>query len=258
MRVVSKFLGISLLASASCLVAATSEQDSSESTYRSRSHHFGIGYAKPITMGSQNNYYEKLFSSPSGYPEFWGEFTFLSLGMGFDLGASFRTGLYQDSGKSALKNNNLDLDVNPNPGDLQEGDVDSSQKSRLTLIPFQTALNLSYSPFVSRLLIFNVWSGVSFTYVENSTQANIDSSIDQSDVVPYVNSGFNQEQVMGASISFDVSRLDPSAAYSLKVYGINGIFFTPFYQTVSTVKNSVGIYDRDVFGLMFSFETTGS
>lgn len=226
-----------------------------EDSYKSRGYHFGFGLAQPTSIGSENNYYEKLFSSPSTYPEIWGEFTLLPIGGGLDLGVSIRSGVYKDTGNSALKSGSLDLDANR---DLEDGDVDSTQRSRLTIIPFQAAVNLSYSPFKSRIVVFNVWNGLSYTFIENTTQASLDSTIDQSDVTPYVNSGFNQEGVVGASISFDVSRIDPSAAYSLKVYGINGIFLTPFYQKVSTLVNKVGVYDRDIIGLMFSFETVGT
>ncbi|SME87747.1 hypothetical protein [Pseudobacteriovorax antillogorgiicola] len=231
------------------------EIENSSPTRRHRTYHFGIGVARPMSIGNDYNHYEKLFGSGSAYPEIWGEYSFLTLGGGFDLGVSFRTGLYQDSGKSA---GNIDVPDGGLEQDLSDSDVDATQKSQLTLIPLQTSLSLSYAPFSSRFLVASVWGGLSYTYVENTTQANLDSSVDQSEVVPFVNSGFNVEQVVGASLSFDVSKIDPRAAYSLKVYGISGIFLTPFFQTVTTVSNEVGVYDRTTLGVMFSFEATGT
>ena len=258
-RLKAKALIIFLLA-ASPLIANEDESSQNEvQDHRQRGYHFGIGLAKPIEIGNQYNHYEKLFGAGSTYPEIWGEFSFLQIGFGLDLGASFRAGFYKDKGKSVSKSGTLDLGSSDSLNqDISDSDIDGSQKSLLTMIPLQAALNLSYSPFMSRFLIFNFWSGISYTFIENTTQANLDSSVDQSDVLPYVNSGFNQEQVSGASISFDVSRIDPRASYSLKVYGISGIFLTPFIQNVSTIKNKVGVYDRQIMGLMFSFETTGT
>lgn len=214
-----------------------------------RKKHFGIGIAKPLSIGADNNHYEKLFGSGSNYPEFWTDYNLLPIGWGFDFGVSFRAGLYRDSGKGAKSLAS---------GELGDSDVDTSQKSILTLIPIQAAANISFSPFANRFMVFNVWSGLSFTYVENTLQANLDDEIDQADVKPYVNSGFNQESITGASISFDMSSLDVRSAYSMKVYGISGVFLTPYVQIVTTIDNKVGVYDRTLLGVMLSFETMGS
>ena len=230
-------------------------EEGAGSSFKHRGYHFGIGLAKAVSIGNDYNHYEKLFGGGSTYPEIWGEFTLLPIGWGFDLGGSLRAGYYRDSGKSAK---DLELSSGSYQGDLADNQIDSMQKSILTMIPLQASLNLTYAPFPARFLVLNGWVGMSYTFIENTTQANLDSAIDQSDIEPFVNSGFNQERVAGVSMSFDVSQIDPIASYSLKVYGISGIFLTPFVQNVVTVKGKVGKYDRQVMGVMFSFETTGT
>ncbi len=164
-------------------------------------------------------------------------------------------GYYRDTGHSAIRSTDLVLGGGGLNRDITEAEVDHSQKSVLTIVPLQGVISLGFSPFAARWVVANLWGGFGLTYIENTTKADLGDDADQADVKPYLNSGWNREQVIGASLSFDISALSPRDAYSLRVYGIESIYLTPYFQTVATRKNKVGIYDRSMMGLMFTFET---
>ena len=226
-----------------------------EDQVKGRAYNFGLGLAHIAAIGNEYNHYEKLFGSPSIYPEIWGEYSPLHLGWGFEVSLGIHLGIYRDTGKSVRRTDDLEISSGGLGRDIRDDEIDPSQKSVLTLIPVQGVVSLGYTPFNSRFIVANVWSGIGFTYVENTTKAALSTDIDQSDVKPYINSGWNREKVTGASISFDLSGISAWDTYSLKVHGIEAIYITPYYQTVTTIKNKVGKYDRRMMGLMFTFET---
>lgn len=216
-----------------------------------RGYHFGIGAGQPQSIGGEYNFYEKLFNTPSWYPELWGEYYFLNYGL--DLGLRMKLGYYSDQGYAAtgLADEQLPLER-----DLADAEVARDQDSELTLIPAQLALVLSGSPFRQRWVVFQAWFGYQWLYVQNTMQAEDVASAGGEEVTPATNVGWNDEQVIGAAISFDLSWADQRSAYSMRVYGVSGIYLTPFVEITTTSKNRQGLYDRDVIGLMFTFETT--
>ncbi|NRA67049.1 MAG: hypothetical protein HRU19_21350 [Pseudobacteriovorax sp.] len=227
------------------------QQDDIEERAFNRDYHFGIGIGKFSSIGNDYNHYEKLFGEPAIYPEFWVERSILPLPFGLDLSLGFRIGMYQDKGKSA-EGVGFDGQLN---ADLDDSEVTSGQKSRLTLIPIQLISTISYTPFDRRWVIINFFAGLSQTYIENTLEPASSEGSDGSSVKPFVNSGWNQEVVTGASLSFDISAIDTSSSYSLRVYGIERMFLTPFLQIVTTAKDTVGTFDREMYGIMFTFET---
>ena len=248
-------LTVLLTSAAPCFGAKGFSLVGEDPSVSNRDYHFGFGVAKFSEIGNKYNHYEKLFSSPSLYPTFWIERSALALPFGIDLSGGLRFGYYSDEGKSAKRSSTLVLDGGELDRDLDDSEVDASQQSRLTMIPIDLVLNASISPFAGRWVAANVWAGWGFNFVENTTQAKLASDVDQSEVTPFVNSGWNKELVTGASLSFDITKLDSISSYSLKVYGVESIFITPFLQIVKTLENEVGTYDREMYGLMFTFET---
>ena len=222
-----------LLPTTTSFSAIENEEDSGSRT--DREYHFGIGAAKITSIGNGYDHYQKLFGNPSIYPEFWADYSFWA-GWGFDVGVGLRLGAYKDSGHSATRFGGIVVGEDGLEQDLPDGAVDTSQTSQLSLLPIQGVVTLGYSPFASRWVVANVWTGVGLTYVENTTKANVGDNVDSGDIETYINSGWNNESVFGASISFDLTSLDAWDAYSMSVHGVDGIFITPFFQTVKTVK----------------------
>lgn len=219
-----------------------------------KEYNFGLGVAYLSDIGNEYNHYEKLFGKPNIYPEFWADYSPLSWKW-FDLSLGLHIGYYRDTGHSAKRTEEQELQEGGLSRDLTDEDVDKTQKSRLALIPVQGVASIGISPFTRRWIVANFWGGIGFTYVENTTEADLGSDVSQSDIQPYLNSGWNRERVLGASLSIDLSWISARDAYSLKVHGIEAIYLTPFYQKVVTSKNKVGIYDRTMLGLMFTFES---
>lgn len=222
---------------------------------KNRDYHFGFGVAKFSAIGNEYNHYEKLFSSPSLYPTFWVERSVLALPYGIDLSAGLRFGYYSDTGKSARPLGANSIGENGLERDLSDDEIDNTQESNLRMIPIDFVLNASISPFSGRWIALNFWAGIGYNFIENSTKADLPDDVDQGNVTPFVNSGWNQETVSGFSFSIDVTKLDSISAYSLRVYGIESLFITPFVQMVTTTDDKLGTYDRDMYGLMFTFET---
>lgn len=220
---------------------------SSQSRWKKRAYHFGVGIAKPNSFGNEYNHYEKLFGKPRIHPQVWGEYYFFNLGV--DIGFRSSIAYYTARGNVAK---NLDPNSFPLEQDLTDDQIDHSQVSRLTLIPVQAAAVISYSPLPSRWLILQGWYGRQWVYVQN-TMAPKDS--EQEAGTTFLNNGWNEEQVYGAAISLDLSWIDHRSTYSMKVFGISGIYLTPFFEVHKAVKSRFGAYDRSNYGLMFTFES---
>lgn len=220
----------------------------------SNHYHMGIGIAQPSSFGNDYNHYNKLFGGPSTYPEFFVDYRLISLGDHFDFGFLFKIGFYRDSGKSVQYSDSIDLSNGQLERDLSDNEVDQTQKSVLTIIPTQMALSTSYRPLSSDSILISAWMGLGYSYIENTTIARVSSSLTDGEITPYLNSGFNTELVQGVSVALDVSWIDPRSSYTLRVYGVENIYFTPFFQNVKTLNNTVGTYDRQVIGMMFSFD----
>lgn len=221
-----------------------------QTSSRARAYHFGVGAAKPFSIGNQYNHYDKLFGAPELYPEVWGEYYFLHF-VGFNLGFRSKLAYYSDKGNPAR---NVGTTNFPLETDLTDDQVDTSQDSHLTLIPIETSLALSYSPWASRPIVVQGWYGLNWVFVENTMSPKTDaSSAGNSEV--FLNQGWNREATYGLAMSFSLSWLDQKAAYSLEVFGITNMYVTPFFESVTGQQTSYGVFDRETFGVMFTFET---
>lgn len=216
-----------------------------------RAYHFGIGAAQPQTIGNQYNHYEKMYGTAPIYPELWGEYYFLG-GLGFDVGIRTKLGYYHDSGHPVQGVSSSDL---PLERDLTDDEIARSQSSDLSIIPMQISLALNFNPFESRFISLQAWHGKQFSYVQNSMGASLNAENAEGST-SFLNKGFNRETVSGAAISIKINALDSRASHSLMVYGIKGIYVTPFIEITETEQAKMGVFDRRVAGIMFTFETT--
>lgn len=238
------------------LAEITSPDDKSKVTVREskgavrRAYHFGIGAAQPQTIGNQYNHYEKMYGVAPIYPELWGEYYFLG-GLGFDFGVRTKLGYYHDSGHPVQGISSTEF---PIERDLTDDEIARSQSSDLSIIPMQLSFALNFNPWDSRFISLQAWHGKQFSYVQNSMGSSANSESDGS--TSFLNKGFNRETVSGAALSIKINALDHRAAQSLRVFGIRGIYITPFVEIIETEQAKMGIFDRQVAGVMFTFETT--
>ena len=236
---------------AATLLEREADQSSENAVYsKARRYHFGVGAAKPLKIGNDYNHYSLLFGAPELYPEVWGEYYFLHFGV--DFGFRMKLAYYSDKGRPA---DNINATKFPYEADLDHDNVDENQDSQLTLVPIETSLSVSYSPFFGRYLVFQAWFGHQFVYVENTMRPKQVSDAGESAQI-FLNQGWNRELTSGFALSIDLSWLEPRAAYAMNAYGVSGIFMTPFYERVDGRSTSYGVYDRETFGLMFTFEST--
>ncbi|MFW7377871.1 MAG: hypothetical protein ACOH5I_03565 [Oligoflexus sp.] len=228
-------------------LADTEYQPANKPAWRKRGYHFGIGIAQPQNFGSQYNHYEKLFGKPKIHPTVWGEYYFFNLGV--DFGFRSAISYYTARGYAAKDLNVADF---PLEQDITDNQVDRTQESQLTLIPVQAAGTISFSPFRARWVVFQGWYGMQWVYVQNTMYSKASENQKGS---TYLNSGWNEEQVYGAAISFDLSWIDARSTYSMRVFGISGLYLTPFMEVQKSTSSEFGVYDRENYGLMFTFET---
>jgi hypothetical protein len=237
------------------IVDVESQQLPSYEKKENRAYHFGIGLAKPISIGNEFNHYDIMFNTPSVFPQLWGEYYFFSFA-GFDLGVRTKIAYYTDKGNPAQGINKNEF---PLKRDLEESEIARDQRSTLSLIPMQASLALNFNPFSSRYIGLQAWYGIQMTYVQNAMggvdNSNNQEQSEEGDSETYLNSGFNQEMVVGLALPLKISQFDSNTAHSLKVYGIEGLYLTPFLEIVTTFKNKLGSFDRKVAGLMITVDT---
>ncbi|MBP6217182.1 MAG: hypothetical protein KA436_01195 [Oligoflexales bacterium] len=210
---------------------------------------FGFSLAKP-EFQAPLKYYDQLYGNTSWYPMVSFEKRIVDLSLvGLYWGTRFAW--YKDKGTTAEK---LNLRLLPDELALD------SLTANLTLVPIQFFVSSHISPFAAKYLKVSGEFGYEELYFEETRAGR------QSDVKPYVNSGWHGSWVYGGALHISLTGIEHASMYSLsRSFGIEQTYLTLFFQGTTSIsgdklylsqkKNSTVAFNRTVLGASFLFET---
>ncbi len=213
--------------------------------------YLGFGLEKPTRVGKLNHY-DVLYGKKEVQPGFFAGYYLYSYLV--DLGVGTSISYYNATGNPIKPSVGQSK---PLKDDLPAGTlVDKQQEIQLTLIPVQFLIQAAISPFASRRIVLRGWAGPEFLWVQESLDAKLrEGSTNSTETNSFVNKGWNRGTVAGAMLSISLTGIEPRSDYALASMGIDRIFISPFLEVVKTNDAKMGNFDRQAYGIAFSFES---
>lgn len=200
--------------------------------------------------------YRPKFANLGGYSELYGKekvgpnfaVDWLPVRLGFlNLGVGFRISYYSADGRPCLRCNR----------ETGEYTKDPSGHTRLNVTPAQAVAIASCNLF-SKYLQINGWAGTERLYFQEARIVETKEGKESSDSTKgiFANTGTRNSVVTGASLSFLLNWMEPSAASRLdSSLGFSHIYLTGFVEKSKTSGSKVGVsFDRATTGVAFTFE----
>lgn len=232
---------------------APESREESKSTVSTDRYHsdFGsfrlsIGGGRP-EFGDNLRYYNDLYGREKIHPDIFFDYYFIDWYV--SLGAGLHTRYYRAQGHASRNGT-------PGAGGVSSDDLDKDSNLELVLIPVQAVALLQITPWKTSFFTINGWAGHEQMYVQESrlggdvSQGNNDATSST-----YVNKGWNQGRVVGASLSLRMDFLEPTASRSLEILGFRSVLITPYVEKVETTKTKIAKFDRTTMGIVFTFES---
>ncbi len=207
---------------------------------------FSIGGGRP-DFSNDLRFYNDLYGREKIHPDLF--FDYYLLDWYISLGAGVHTRYYRAQGHASRSSN-------PGAGGISSDSIDKDSNLELVLIPIQALALLEITPWKTSFFTINGWAGHEQMYVQESRLAGASSSSNgASGSSSYVNRGWNQGRVVGASLSLRMDFLEPTASRSLEILGFRSVLITPYVEKSTTTKTKIAKFDRTTMGVVFTFES---
>lgn len=206
-----------------------------------------IGGGRP-EFSEDLRYYNDLYGRERIHPDMFFDYYFLDWYV--SLGAGIHARYYRAEGHASRVGA-------PGVGNIPSSDMDKDSNLELVLIPVQAVALLQITPWKSSFITINGWAGHEQMYVQEARLGGDVSNGGTGEATSssYVNKGWNQGRVVGASLSIRMDFLEPTASRSLDILGFKSVLMTPYVEKVETTKTKIAKFDRTTMGIVFTFES---
>lgn len=212
---------------------------------------FALGAGRPTFDEKKVKYYDDLYGKAKIHPDMNLDYYFLDWYV--TLGLGLHTSYYRASGKASQV-------ASTGSGTLDPSQIDKDSDLELVLIPMQGVVTMEITPWKGSFITLNGWTGVERMFVQETRYPSADTggtsstSTDTSGSSTYVNKGWNEGTIIGASASLKMDYFDRSTN-SLEILGFRSVYITPYVTIAKTTKTKVAAFDRKTMGILFTFES---
>ena len=192
-------------------------------------------------------FYDQLYGDEKRYPMLAADWFAYDWYVTFGL--SLRAGYYSAKGHTANEVGGADAT------DLNASDIEKNLNgpTALTLIPFQFAATMEFTPFPGKYLVMDAWIGVERMYWQETRTASAGEAA--SDDSAPSNTGWTSATTVGVSANILLNPLDDRGARSLHAIGLGYIYLSPYMEIVRTLSDKDVPFGRSIFGIGFTFES---